>query len=147
MHVCGDTSPPCTAGEGNLINRPPKNGERSEKNHGKYCDSPATPKAERNRRERGEIHRRRKRAKMSGKHSLKNNLRAPPLRGGRGGLCAVCGGAEVREGEAPAGGYGGITKPPARAATAQLQSPERTTNRQNKGTFANDHKNPTKTLS
>lgn len=77
---------------------------------------------------------------MSGKHSLKNAFKAPPLWGGRGGLCAVCGGAETREGKAPSGGYGGIIKPPARGATMRTQFPERVTNPQNKGTFEKDHK-------
>ena len=48
----------------------------------------------------------------------------------------MCGGAETREGKAPAGGYGGIIEPPARVATMRTQFPERVTNPQNKGTFA-----------
>ena len=83
---------------------------------------------------------------MSGKHSPKNNFVTPPPRGGWGGLCAVCGGAETREGKAPAGGYGGIIEPPARVATMRTQFPERVTNPQNKGTFAKRLKMPSRRI-
>ena len=104
-----------------MINRPPKNGEHSEKNHDKNCDSTPTTKTERKRTGNGETRGKQKRAKMSGKHSLKTLFEAPPPGGGQGGVCAVCGGEEASEWQAPAGGYGGITKPPARVATVRAR--------------------------
>ena len=142
MYVCGDTSPPYTAGEGKLINRPPKNGECSEKNHDRNCDSPPTIKTEKNRRESGERCSRHKHRASNRKHANKLFCGSPPAGGLGGALLRVrrCGSERTRS---PRRGLRGDNQSrPDWAAYHTREPRERATNRQNKAASANDHKNP-----
>ena len=129
-----------------MINRPPKNGEQSEKNQDMKCDSPATTETERKRRENGERHGRHKHRQSNRKHATKLFCSSPPSGGLGGALLRVRRCGSERERSPRRGLRGGKQSRPNWAAYHTRDPNERTTNRQNKAASAKDHKNPTKTM-